>query len=270
MGPTFCLGPMQIATWNVNSIRTRLEIVTDWLQRQPVDLLCVQETKVTDELFPSQAFTDLGYEVYVSGQKSYNGVALISRQPLRDVRRGFSGVLPEAIVGDLDEQKRVIAGQLGGVTVVDLYVPNGSEVGSDKYLYKLRWLACLAAYIEAQKDQPLCICGDFNIALSSEDIYAAKRDDHIMASPLEREALGRAIGGAGLRDVFRHFTPEGGHYSWWDYRQQGFSRNRGWRIDHIYLSPGLIDRATGCTIDSVPRGLPQPSDHAPVIVDLAD
>jgi exodeoxyribonuclease III len=258
---------MQIATWNVNSIRTRLDIVTQWLQRQQVDVLCLQETKVTDELFPLAAFTDLGYQVHISGQKSYNGVALVSRQPLSDIACGFGGVLDE--VGDLDEQKRVIRGKIGDVTIVNLYVPNGSEVGSEKYEYKLRWLAMLQQYLVAQQDSQLCVCGDFNIALSPLDIYNKRKEKDIMASPLERAALQAAVLDRGLQDVFRHFTPEGGHFSWWDYRQQGYSKNRGWRIDHIYLSPKLIDRATGCTIDKAPRELDQPSDHAPVIVDLA-
>jgi exodeoxyribonuclease III len=261
--------PMQIATWNVNSVRTRLEIVTQWLQQQPVDVLCLQETKVTDELFPQQAFTDLGYQVYFSGQKSYNGVAILSRQPLRDVTEGFSGVLNEETVGDLDDQKRVISGSINGVTIVNLYVPNGSEVGSEKYEYKLRWLALLQQYLRVQKEKSLCVCGDFNIAMEPIDIHSKKNDSHIMASPVERAALQEAVLDLGLQDVFRHFTTEGGHFSWWDYRQGGYSRNRGWRIDHIYLSPSLIAKATGCAIDKAPRELPQPSDHTPVIVELA-
>jgi exodeoxyribonuclease III len=259
---------MQIATWNVNSVRTRLGIVTDWLQRQPVDVLCLQETKVMDDQFPRSAFTDLGYEVYISGQKSYNGVALISRQPLTNVTVGFAGILGAEQVGDLDEQKRVISGQLGDVSIVNLYVPNGSEVGSEKYQYKLRWLELLRQYLAAQSDKSLCVCGDFNIVLEAIDIHTKKKDDHIMYSPVERAALKSAVLDLGLKDVFRHFVSEPGHYSWWDYRQGGYSRNRGWRIDHLYLSPELIDRATGCTIDKAPRELEQPSDHTPVIVEI--
>ncbi len=269
MGENSLPNSMQIATWNVNSVRTRLEIVTQWLQRQPVDVLCLQETKVTDELFPIKAFTDLGYQVYFSGQKSYNGVALVSRQPLEDVSSGFGGVLATEVVEDLDDQKRLITGRLGDLTIVNLYVPNGSEVGSEKYAYKLRWLALLQKYLTVQGDQQLCVCGDFNIAMSPLDIYAKKNDQHIMASPAERSALQAAVFDRGLQDVFRHFTAEGGHFSWWDYRQGGYSKNRGWRIDHIYLSAEAIKRATGCTIDKAPRELTQPSDHTPVIVDLA-
>ncbi len=259
---------MQIATWNVNSIRTRLTIVCNWLQQQPVDVLCLQETKVTDEQFPRSAFTDLGYQVYISGQKSYNGVALISKQPLTNVSMGFAGGLGAETVGDLDDQKRVITGQIGDVTIVNLYVPNGSEVNSEKYHYKLQWLALLQQYLAAQLDKSLCVCGDFNIAMSPLDIYTKKPAAHIMASPIERAALQAAVFDQGLQDVFRHFTSETGHFSWWDYRQQGYPKNRGWRIDHIYLSPNLIDRSTGCTIDRAPRELEQPSDHTPVIVEI--
>ncbi len=259
---------MQIATWNVNSIRTRLKIVCDWLQRQPVDVLCLQETKVTDEQFPRSAFTDLGYQVYISGQKSYNGVALISKQPLSNVSNGFTGILAADLVQDLDDQKRVISGQIGDVTIVNLYVPNGSEINSEKYHYKLQWLALLQQYLIAQSDKSLCVCGDFNIAMSPLDIYTKKPTAHIMASPTERAALQAAVFDQGLQDVFRHFNGEAGHFSWWDYRQQGYPKNRGWRIDHIYLSPNLIDRSTGCTIDRAPRELEQPSDHTPVIAEI--
>jgi exodeoxyribonuclease III len=259
---------MQIATWNVNSIRTRLAIVGDWLQQQPVDVLCLQETKVTDEQFPRSAFTDLGYQVYISGQKSYNGVALISKQPLTNVSNGFGGVLNAETVQDLDDQKRVISGEIAGVTIVNLYVPNGSEVNSDKYHYKLKWLALLQQYLAVQQNKSLCVCGDFNIAMSPLDIYTKKPAAHIMASPTERAALQQAILDQGLQDVFRHFNQEPGQFSWWDYRQQGYPKNRGWRIDHIYLSADLIDRSTGCTIDRAPRELEQPSDHTPVIVEI--
>ncbi|MGF1537314.1 MAG: exodeoxyribonuclease III [Elainellaceae cyanobacterium] len=262
---------MQIATWNVNSVRSRLEQVTDWLQNSPVDILCLQETKVVDEDFPRSPFTELGYQTYISGQKSYNGVALVSRSSLTEVSTGFAGILTDVDVGDLDQQKRVITGVLDGVRVVNLYVPNGSSVGSDKYDYKLRWLAMLQRYLKAllADDASLLVCGDFNIALEDRDIYAPKKPDHIMASPTEREALQGLID-LGLADAFRKFTADGGHFSWWDYRTGGFSRNRGWRIDHHYLSPPLYARATACRIDVEPRKLTKPSDHAPVVVTLAD
>jgi exodeoxyribonuclease III len=263
---------MKIATWNVNSIRTRLEIVTDWLQKNPVDVLCVQETKVVDELFPIAAIEACGYHVYFSGQKAYNGVAMISKQPLADVQIGFGSVLAPELVGDLDEQKRVIAGTLAGVRIVNLYVPNGNSVDSDKYTYKLRWLELLGKYLKTiitTDRASICVCGDFNIALEDIDIHSKTiAKDRVMATPIERETLQRSVLDLGLRDSFRKFTTEGGHYSWWDYRQQGFERNRGWRIDHLYLTPDLFDRAISCSIDIEPRKLTQPSDHAPVIVTI--
>ncbi|MDJ0704660.1 MAG: exodeoxyribonuclease III [Leptolyngbyaceae cyanobacterium MO_188.B28] len=261
---------MKIATWNVNSIRTRLEHVTNWLQANPVDVLCLQETKVIDQDFPAQPFQELGYSPYISGQKSYNGVALISRQPLDSVSSGFAAVLDADAVGDLDEQKRVITGVLDGVRIVNLYVPNGSSVGSEKYEYKLRWLGVLKTYLTALLEQSpgLTVCGDFNIALEDRDIYDANgKEKHIMSSEAERQAL-RQVLEVGLADVFRKFTEETGHYSWWDYRAASFRRNLGWRIDHHYLSPQLYDRATSCVIDVEPRKLEKPSDHTPVIVEF--
>ncbi|HEY9889304.1 MAG TPA: exodeoxyribonuclease III, partial [Candidatus Obscuribacterales bacterium] len=215
-----CLSlPMQIATWNVNSIRTRLTHLTDWLTTNPVDVLCLQETKVVDQDFPLAPIQALGYHAYFSGQKSYNGVAMLSREPLTDVSTGFGAILDAAIVGDLDEQKRVITGVLNGVRLVNLYVPNGSSVGSDKYDYKLRWLAVLKVYLQTLlADNPaLLVCGDFNIALEDRDIHDPKgKADHIMASPLERATLETVLA-IGLRDAFRKFHEDGGHFSWWDY-----------------------------------------------------
>lgn len=262
---------MKIATWNVNSIRTRLEHVTQWLQDNPVDVLCLQETKVIDESFPRSAFTDLGYHAYILGQKSYNGVAMISRSPLSEVSMGFGAILPEDLVGDLDEQKRVITGIADGIRIVNLYVPNGSAIDSDKYAYKLRWLKILKTYLQTLLEQSnhLLVCGDFNIALEDIDIHDPKnREKQVMATDAEREAL-RDVLQLGLADVFRKFTTEGGNYSWWDYRTGAFRRNAGWRIDHHYVTPDLYDRAIDCTIDTAPRKLTQPSDHTPVIVELS-
>ena len=263
---------MKIATWNVNSIRTRLEIVTNWLQQNPVDVLCIQESKATDEQFPIAAIAACGYHVYVSGQKSYNGVAMFSKQPLTDVSRGFGGVLTSELVGDLDEQKRVIAGNLDGVRIVNLYVPNGNAIGSDKYAYKLRWLELLGQYLKHSIEsgqQSICVCGDFNIALDDTDIHSKTVSlDRVMATTTERELLRKSVLDLGFQDSFRKFTNTGGHFSWWDYRQQGFERNRGWRIDHLYLTPNLFDRATSCSIDIEPRKLAQPSDHAPVVLEF--
>ena len=259
---------MKVATWNVNSIRTRQKIVIDWLQQHQVDVLCLQETKVQDQDFPRSPFEDLGYNIYISGQKSYNGVALFSLKPLTEVSCGFSPIVGDA--GELDEQKRVISAIAEGVRIVNLYVPNGSALGSGKYEYKLAWLKLLRQYLQtlqAQKPE-ICVCGDFNIALEDKDIYTNKaRDKHIMSSPVEREALKQVLE-LGFQDAFRKFTDESEHYSWWDYRSGGFSRNRGWRIDHHYLTEKLYQQATRCWIDIEPRKLEKPSDHAPVVVEF--
>lgn len=260
---------MKVATWNVNSIRTRLDHVTQWLKANPVDVLCMQETKVMDDSFPIAPFEELGYIPYISGQKSYNGVALASRQPLKEVQRGFEPVLGAQRVADLDDQKRVIAGRLEDVYIVNLYVPNGNSVGSEKYAYKLKWLECLKEYLtELLKTYPLLnVCGDFNIALEDKDIYNPEgKENHIMASAQERSAL-KTVLSVGLADGFRKFTDEGGHFSWWDYRAASYRRNMGWRIDHHYLSASLYERANACVIDTEPRGWEKPSDHTPVIIE---
>ncbi|UZQ53563.1 exodeoxyribonuclease III [Trichothermofontia sichuanensis B231] len=262
---------MKITTWNVNSVRTRLAHVLDWLQANPVEVLCLQETKVTDDQFPRAALEAAGYQVYVSGQKSYNGVALISRSPLAEVAAGFGPVLGEATAASFDAQKRVITGVTAeGVRVVNLYVPNGSAIGSDKYDYKLRWLATLRSYLQAllAASPLICVCGDFNIAPTDRDIYdPVGRETHIMASDAERQALA-AVLDLGFADAFRKFTAEGGHFSWWDYRAASFRRNQGWRIDHHYLTPALYEQAIACTIDRTPRQWEKPSDHAPVTVEF--
>ena len=263
---------MRIATWNVNSVRTRLEQVLAWLAAERPEVLCLQETKVADELFPLAPFRALGYEAAISGQKAYNGVAILSRLPIEDVRVGFAALLPDdPEAPGLGEQKRLISAQIAGLRVLNLYVPNGSSLRSEKYAYKLEWLACLKRYLDAQETQgePLVMVGDFNIALEARDIHdPARLSGGIMASEPERQALQAALGER-LEDGFRLFEPESGHWSWWDYRSAGWETGRGWRIDHIYLDAELRDQALGCTIDAPMRGNPQPSDHAPVIINLA-
>ncbi|MEN9388713.1 MAG: exodeoxyribonuclease [Cyanobacteriota bacterium] len=263
---------MRIASWNVNSVRTRLDQVLAWLEQQQPEVLCLQETKVADELFPHSAFESLGYSCAISGQKAYNGVALISRLPMEDVQVGFTALLPEdPEAPGLSEQKRVISALIDGIRVLNLYVPNGSSLTSEKYAYKLKWLACLKCYLAAQEQQgdPLCMVGDFNIGPESGDLYDPERlSGGIMASEAERQALKEALAGR-LTDAFRVFEPGSGHWSWWDYRSGAWDRDQGWRIDHIYLSDDLLDCATGCIIDKNPRGNIQPSDHAPVVVNLA-
>ena len=260
---------MKIATWNVNSVRTRLEQVINWLSENPVDVLCLQETKVIDQDFPRLDFEKLGYYLYISGQKSFIGVALISRQSLTDVSTGFTAILP-GLDSEWDTQKRVITGVFSGIRIVNLYVPNGSSIGSEKYEYKLGWLKLLKEYLQVLllTNSPISICGDFNIALENIDINdKVNIDNHIMASVPERQAL-RDILSLGFADAFRKFNHQGENYTWWDYRTAAFKRNLGWRIDHHYLTPDLYERAQSCIIDVEPRKLNQPSDHTPVIVEF--
>ncbi|MGB3403564.1 MAG: exodeoxyribonuclease III [Microcoleaceae cyanobacterium] len=262
---------MKIATWNVNSIRTRQDHIIQWLKTHPVDVLCLQETKVRDEQFPRSPFEELGYHLYISGQKAYNGVAIFSREEMQAVSRGFTPILDTETAQSFDEQKRVITGIINGIRIVNLYVPNGSSAGSEKYEYKLQWLQLLREYLTTLLTQTpkLCMCGDFNIALEDRDIHDPKnRANHIMATEAERTALHNILE-LGFTDAFRQFTPEPGHFSWWDYRAASFPRNRGWRIDHHYLSTPLQPQAIACTIDIEPRGWDKPSDHTPVIVELS-
>ncbi len=262
---------MEIATWNVNSIRTRLSQVKDWLiQRPSLDLLALQETKVMDDDFPRTDFAELGYRVYCFGQKSYNGVALICREELTDIKLGFSSVLPHRSVWD--EQKRVIAGVLADHLIVNLYCPNGSAVGSEKYEYKLAWFGVLHEFLQKMKEEHdrIILCGDFNVALTDLDIHdPTGREQKVMASDAERSVLEQILS-LGFVDIFRQLHPEGGHYSWWDYRSGAFRRNWGWRIDYHFVSHSLIDRVADCQIDIAPRKLTQPSDHAPVILQLTE
>ena len=263
---------MRIATWNVNSVRTRLEQVLAWLGQEQPDVLCLQETKVVDELFPRAAVESLGYQLAISGQKAYNGVAILSRLPLEDVRIGFDALLvddPDAL--ELSSQKRVISALVEGIRVLNLYVPNGNSLNSEKYEYKLAWLAGLGRYLERQQLQgdPLCMLGDFNIGPEARDLHDPDRlTGKIMASQPERQALAELLDER-LQDAFRLFEPDAGHWSWWDYRSGGWEVDRGWRIDHIYLSEELVACATGCVIHKATRGQLQPSDHAPVVVNLA-
>lgn len=261
---------MLIATWNVNSVRTRLPHIVDWLNLQPVDVLCLQETKVVDADFPRAPLEELGYHLTISGQKSYNGVAILSREPLTDVSMGFTSILgAEQVDPNVDAQKRVLTGVIQGVRILNLYVPNGGG-GAEKFDFKLKWLALLRDYLQVQLQtcDRLCMCGDFNIALDDRDYHdPVKCADQVMATPVERNAL-QAVLALGLQDGFRKFTAEGGHFSWWDYRAGSFRRNLGWRIDHHYLTPSLYDQAQRCWIDSTPRQWTQPSDHTPVIIEI--
>ena len=268
---------MKITTWNVNSVRSRLEHVTNWLQDNPVEILCLQETKAQDKDFPRSPFEELGYDTYISGQKSYNGVALIAKIPLHQVQAGFVPVLdsvgmPTQDAEVFDEQKRVITAVTdSGFRVLNLYVPNGNSIGSEKYDYKRRWFEVLNLYVQqlmSQSEQGMLLCGDFNIALEDRDIHNPKgREKHIMSSDAERDWLNNLVN-LGFEDAFRKFNQDEGQFSWWNYRAGSFARNRGWRIDHHYLTPDAYEKAIACHIDLEPRKLEKPSDHAPVTVEL--
>ena len=249
---------MKIASWNVNSLKVRLPHLLDWLAEQQPDALCLQETKLEDDNFPRGEIAATGYQVAFSGQKTYNGVALLTRQPLKDVVCG-NPRFP-------DEQKRLIAGTAGDVRIICAYVPNGQAVGSDKYDYKLRWLDALAVWLgeELAAHQNLALCGDYNIAPDDRDVHDPKAwAGQILCSEPERSAFQRLLG-LGLEDSFRLFTQPAKTFSWWDYRMLGFQKNLGLRIDHVLLSSALARRCTAAGIDRAPRKRERPSDHAPV------
>lgn len=254
---------MKIASWNVNSLKVRLEQVLTWLDHQRPDVLGLQETKLTDDKFPSDAFAELGYHVAFTGQPTYNGVAMIANTALADP-------IVE-IPGFEDEQKRVIAATCNGVRVVNLYVVNGQEVGSDKYAYKLRWLEAVQAWIadELSRHDKLVVMGDFNIAPDDRDVYDPEAwHEKILCSTPERAAL-QALLGLGLHDTFRLFDQPESVYSWWDYRAAMFRRGLGLRIDLLLCSDALKDRCTTSYIDKEPRKLERPSDHAPAVAEFS-
>jgi exodeoxyribonuclease-3 len=253
---------MKIATWNVNSIRVRLPQLLDWLAARRPDVVCLQETKVPDEQFPAEALRAAGYHSVFSGQKAYNGVAILSRRPLAKTLSSAPG---------LDgEQKRYLAASVGGVRVINLYVPNGEAVDSPKYEFKLVWLKALKRHVVAEhKAHPrLVMVGDFNIAPEPRDVHNPRLwEGRVLYSEPERAAF-RALIDAGLTDAFRQFEQPEKSFSWWDYRMGAFKRNLGLRIDHILLSAALTPKLRSCTIDVDPRRVERPSDHAPVIADI--
>lgn len=253
---------MKIATWNVNSLKVRLPHVLDWLAAHQPDALCLQETKTEDAGFPFAAFAEIGYRALHNGQKTYNGVALLTRGEAGDVQRD--------IPGHDDPQKRVIAATVNGVRVICGYMPNGQAVGSEKYAYKLGWFAALTNWLgdELARHPKLALLGDYNIAPEDRDVHDAEAwRDQILCSGPEREAFKRLLD-LGLADAFRLFDQPEKSYSWWDYRELGFRRNKGLRIDHILLSQPLAAACKTCAIDKAPRKLERPSDHAPVFADL--
>ncbi|AXA91796.1 exodeoxyribonuclease III [Massilia sp. YMA4] len=255
---------MKLVTWNVNSLNVRLPHLLRWLEENPVDVVCIQETKLTDDKFPLAALEAAGWHVAFSGQKTYNGVAILSRQPLADVVRN-NPRYP-------DEQQRILAATIGDLRVVCAYVPNGQAVDSEKYVYKLGWMAALRDWLaeELTRHPNLAVLGDYNVAPEDRDVHdPAVWEGEVHVSPRERAAF-QALLDVGLTDSFRLFEQPEKSYSWWDYRMLRFQKNQGLRIDHILLSQPLVARCTACTIDRAPRKWPQPSDHTPVIATLAE
>ncbi len=262
---------MLIATWNVNSVRTRLTQIIDWINHVNPDILCLQETKVVDENFPVEPFEKLGYSVEVFGQKSYNGVAIVSKKKADNVKKGFYGCKDsnQDIKTFLD-QKRLISADIYGIKIINVYVPNGSSLESEKFEYKIKWLNCLASFLDEQvkRGELICLVGDFNIAPANIDIHdPEKYEGKLMASEIERNALNNVLKGR-LIDTFRIFEKNTGYWSWWDYRNNSYELNKGWRIDHIYISKELSSKLKSCVIDSLPRANLRPSDHAPVMINL--
>jgi len=247
----------KIATWNVNSLRVRLPHLLEWLQIHQPDVMALQETKITDENFPTLELQAAGYQSLFAGQTAYNGVALLSRHPGREVITQLPGLA--------DSQKRIVGATYGKLRVLNLYVPNGERVGCEKYAYKLNWLQHLNNYIKNHLFPHLIVLGDFNIAPEDRDVYNPPAwTGSILVSPEERLAFQHLLA-LGLHDTFRLFEPAPHHFSWWDYRAKAFQRNCGLRIDFILASTDLISQCTGCLIDTTPRRLERPSDHAPVL-----
>jgi len=250
---------MLIATWNVNSLRVRLAQMKDWLAANPVDVMVLQETKLPDTDFPREEIESIGMRVVFSGQRTYNGVAILAKQEPIDVVPGIPGFE--------DEQKRVLAATVGGVRVIDVYVPNGQTVGSDKFEYKMRWLEALRGYVatELERHPQLLVLGDYNIAPEDRDVHDPKAwEGSVHVSEPERAAL-RSLLALGLEDCFRRFEQPEKAFSWWDYRMMAFRRNAGLRIDLILASTRLAEKCVESRIDKAPRRLERPSDHTPVL-----
>ncbi|MEM9304476.1 MAG: exodeoxyribonuclease III [Pseudomonadota bacterium] len=255
---------MKIASWNVNSLKIRLEQVLDWCREEQPTLLGLQETKLTDDKFPAAAIEEIGYHVVYAGQPTYNGVAVLSTAPVEDVVTDVPGLD--------DPQRRIMACTLGDTRLVNLYVVNGKAVGTDKFAYKLEWLARVTEYVESQLErfENVAVIGDFNIAPDDRDVYdPVEWREKIHCSTPEREALGHFFD-LGFADSFRLHHEDGGIYSWWDYRAAAYRRKMGLRIDLILTSPALSERCIASYVDEGPRKLERPSDHTPVVAEFED
>ena len=253
---------MKIASWNVNGIRARVEDVKHWLTTSRPDVLALQETKVVDDLFPFDAFESIGYQAVVFGQKAYNGVALLTKNKTPNITRGMDGYQ--------DEQARVISADYKGIKIIDVYVPNGQSVGSEKFAYKIEWFSHLHRLIKQslQANNNLVVLGDFNIAPEDIDVYDPEEwKDKVLCSDQERTCL-RSLLSLGLSDSFRLFEQLEEQYSWWDYRAAAYRRKMGLRIDLILLSAPLVKHCVSSAIDETPRGWEKPSDHTPVLVEI--
>lgn len=254
---------MKIATWNANSINIRLPQLIEWTTKNQLDVVCLQETKCTDDRFPQNELAEIGYHTAFMGQKSYNGVAILSKHPIEDVQYN----MPD---DDADAPKRFIAATIGGIRIVNTYVPNGSELGSDKFDFKLKWLQRLRHYFNENcaREKDVLLCGDFNVAYDERDVVDAPlMNGKLHFTKTERAAI-EYVRQWGFTDLFRQFTRSSGHYTWWHYKQGGFLKNIGLRIDYIWTSPSLTARAAACRIDREPRGGERPSDHAPVVAEF--
>jgi len=254
---------MILATWNVNSLNVRLPHVIEWLKTNQPDVLAIQETKLADEKFPKAAFLELGYTVEFSGEKTYNGVAIVSKKPIENLSRGLTQQ-------GVPQQCRLIEGTVDGVHIMNVYIPNGQEVGSQKYDYKLSWLDHLHEHINTfARDRPICLLGDFNIAPHDDDVYdPIETRGTIMVSEIERASLDR-LRQWGLTDAFRELNKEPKQFSWWDYRMAAFRRNLGYRIDHIWVTDPVKAGLKRAWIDKAPRKLERPSDHTPVVIEFS-
>lgn len=255
---------MKLGSWNVNSLKVRLPQVLDWIEQNQPEVLGLQETKLQDAQFPVEAIRQAGYTCVFSGQRTYNGVAVLSREPAMDVVTDLPGLE--------DHQRRVLAVTIGDLRFINLYVPNGQSVGSDKYAYKLDWLDKLHTFLSDQlaRNERLVVVGDFNIAPEDRDVHDPDEwRGQVLCSEPERAALGRLFN-LGLQDTFRRFEQEPGSFSWWDYRMNNFRRNRGLRIDLILASPAMASLCRHSEIDKAPRSWERPSDHAPVLAEFED
>ncbi len=256
---------MKIATWNVNSIAIRLEQVLDWLKTHDIDVLCLQETKCVDEKFPLEAINNFGYKAAFMGQKSYNGVAILSKHSITDIQYNF----PD---DDADAPKRLIAATVENIRIVNTYIPNGTELWTDKFTFKLDWLQRLRKFFDVtcNTDGDVLLCGDFNVAPDERDVWDVKTwEGKLHFTKPERAALDY-VKKWGFVDVFRQINGDEQKFSWWNYREGAFFKNHGLRIDHIWTSKSLSEKCVGCWIDKTPRTLERPSDHTPVVAEFSD